>query len=307
MGATVAGLVTVVLLVAGKAAMQSWYSSSALADEDGVAVDPDAGPIDAKEAAWERQDDETRFGTVRDPKFENPDEELRGSGAGGRGVVEASLGGKAEDPEAEKEIESPATSETDLVVRLCGEISARSKRPGLHKSPTAVQYVHIPKAGGMSIQTAMWSWTRRAGLRYIRYDGPSVSGSSMACPARASEADVFSGHRAFGFCDAVMKKRNPFIFTVFREPLSRMVSQYDYNLKCACRTCHRSQPRKWVCAKRLTLTLFFLWWGSLCVCLPFPQRAIRSARRAISGRNAPCPFGCSSSTKLLRLSMESSC
>ena len=36
-GATVAGLVTVVLLVAGKAAMQSWYSSSALVDEDGVA------------------------------------------------------------------------------------------------------------------------------------------------------------------------------------------------------------------------------------------------------------------------------
>ena len=159
-------------------------------------------------------------------ELHDPEEEL-GADTGAEQVST----GQGADPAIAREVGTPATASNDPYVRLCGGFSARPLRPGIHGSKVAVQYVHIPKAGGMSVQKALNSWAKLAGLRYFRHDGTTVAGSSEACPGGAMTADVLAGHRAFGFCNYIMNKRDPFIFTVFREPVSRCVSLYDYNLK----------------------------------------------------------------------------
>jgi hypothetical protein len=178
------------------------------------------------EKDWEGKDEINQFDSVRNPKYEDPEIEL------GDTTSETISSGEGGIPQLEQELESEIVAKKDPYARICGsQVSARALRPGVRNSKVAVQYVHIPKAGGMSVQHAMEQWVKPAGLRYFRHDGTTVAGSSSTCPGAAMNHDVFTGHRGYGFCEGVIRKRNPFIFTVFREPVSRMISLYDYNLK----------------------------------------------------------------------------
>jgi len=113
----------------------------------------------------------------------------------------------------------------------CASFSRRRQRPGLRNTPR-VQYIHIPKAAGTSIQSAVNEWVRNTPKATLaRYDNNAVHASSIRCPEEAFTASVLIGHRGFGYCDYVKySPRGLFTFTALREPIPRMVSWFDYYL-----------------------------------------------------------------------------
>ena len=135
------------------------------------------------------------------------------------------------DPDAPDVLEEEQKTEERLEKQHCA--SRRKERVGFDKGPRLV-YLHLPKAGGTSIQTAMRHWVDGApsGKASFRiFNGPSFFQSSFACPAGALGYSVLAGHRGYGFCrDVEHATRGTFIFTAFREPVSRIVSLHDYNL-----------------------------------------------------------------------------
>ena len=107
----------------------------------------------------------------------------------------------------------------------------RLEHPGIRSGPR-IQYIHNPKAGGTSIQLAAFEWAKKTpGAVFMKYDSNSISGSSTKCPGAAFESTILSGHRGFGYCQSIKgSRRGLFTFTAFRDPVSRIVSWYDYNL-----------------------------------------------------------------------------
>ena len=111
--------------------------------------------------------------------------------------------------------------------------SRRLEHPGVWKNSPRIQYIHMPKAGGTSVQLALMQWARSSpGVEYFKYDSNSVGGSSTKCPDGAFEATLLAGHRGFGFCTSIeTSKRGLFTFTAVRDTVSRMVSWFYYNLE----------------------------------------------------------------------------
>lgn len=69
-------------------------------------------------------------------------------------------------------------------------------------------------------------------LKYQVFNGPTIRGKAINCPHDTKHMYMFAGHRGFGYCKYVEKKNpNMFYFTAIREPISRMISYYDYNKK----------------------------------------------------------------------------
>ena len=94
--------------------------------------------------------------------------------------------------------------------------------------PVPVQYIHLPKAGGTTVQNALRDWGKQANLRVITQDLGPVN----LCPQRVATSGgvgmVLLGHRGFGYCPRVRKKLDPLYVVSIREPVSRLVSMYDY-------------------------------------------------------------------------------
>lgn len=111
-------------------------------------------------------------------------------------------------------------------------VTRRLEHPGVGKTSPRIQYVHNPKAGGTTIQKAMYAWSfRNPNSRFIKYDLNEVGRTSWKCPAIYKHATILAGHRGYGFCRNVENdQRGLFSFTAFRDPVARMVSWYDYNL-----------------------------------------------------------------------------
>jgi hypothetical protein len=138
-----------------------------------------------------------------------------------------------DDEETLKDLESKEQNKNtenydDDVLRECK--LKRSKHPGVYLGPR-IQYIHIPKAGGTSIQEALRIWAAESDGRAWSgtFDGPSTDGSSTKCPPRALDFTTLMGHRGFGFCkDVEESPRGLFTFTAVREPVSRIVSMFDY-------------------------------------------------------------------------------
>lgn len=109
----------------------------------------------------------------------------------------------------------------------------RLEHPGVWANSPRVQYIHMPKAGGTSIQQALHEWTKaNPGVRYFKYDSNTVGFSSTKCPGGAFSATLLAGHRGFGYCQNIEKSsRGLFTFTAIREPVSRMISWFYYNLE----------------------------------------------------------------------------
>jgi hypothetical protein len=111
----------------------------------------------------------------------------------------------------------------------CSELSRKKERPGLAKG-VPVQYVHIPKAGGTTIQDCFERWGHGKGLHVYKHDGDHEG--IWACPESLINRGILLGHRGFGFCQRMERVygNDAFYVVAFREPVSRLRSLFDYFL-----------------------------------------------------------------------------
>ena len=107
----------------------------------------------------------------------------------------------------------------------------RSKHPGMLHS-TRLQFVHIPKTGGTTIQEGLNGWVKdNAHISLYLWNVNAYMGSSVKCPPRILAHSFYMGHRGWGFCEHVEKSKDGlFTITAVRSAVSRMVSLHDYNL-----------------------------------------------------------------------------
>ena len=109
----------------------------------------------------------------------------------------------------------------------CEQLSRRRERPGVNKG-VPVQYVHVPKAGGTTIQDAFAAWGHAKGLHVYLHDGDHEG--VWMCPDALVNRGILLGHRGFGFCQRMQRAYGDKAFYVvaMREPVSRLRSLFDY-------------------------------------------------------------------------------
>ena len=117
--------------------------------------------------------------------------------------------------------------------QACSAGTRRHLHPGVGVGAPRVQFIHVPKAGGTSVQKALEAWcasTPKCSM--MIFDGSSYLSSSSRCPPLVHVKTLLTGHRGFGYCREVdsNKKRGLLTFVVLREPVSRIRSLFDYRL-----------------------------------------------------------------------------
>lgn len=117
-------------------------------------------------------------------------------------------------------------------------------RPSLPGSPQGLplQYIHVPKAGGTTVNALLEQYAAAHGAAFTHYHhaalaAPHASPPGMRppmlvradfdCPETYPAAGVFTGHRQFGFCRRLLPRAR-FHAAAFREPAARLVSEFDY-------------------------------------------------------------------------------
>lgn len=85
-----------------------------------------------------------------------------------------------------------------------------------------IQYVHVPKTGGASVQGFLREVARNYSIRVQYHDGPFVAPKSWD----QSSCIVF-GHRPFGW-EVGFSSRQPFYVVTLRDPVALAVSLFDY-------------------------------------------------------------------------------
>jgi len=127
----------------------------------------------------------------------------------------------------QEEHEEQAQAEIDKSMEKdCWKDSQRRYKPG--QTPgRPIQYVHIPKAGGTTIQESLIAWATKVG--YSKYLHNGDHDGVWSCP-RTIERGILMGHRGFGFCDRMQKRygNNALYMVALREPVSRFRSLFDY-------------------------------------------------------------------------------
>ena len=103
------------------------------------------------------------------------------------------------------------------------DCASRVKDKPFRKGGAPVQYIHVPKAGGTTIQALLEAMGHTLGCD-INYKN-----SNGKCKAiwGSFGAGVYMGHRPLGWCFAESPAR-PLYIVSLREPIARIVSLYDY-------------------------------------------------------------------------------
>jgi hypothetical protein len=111
----------------------------------------------------------------------------------------------------------------------CRNLTRRRHHPGLQGGPF-VQFIHVPKAGGSSVQDALRAWCKaNERCSCLTFNGPLVEGSAARCPPNLAGWTMFAGHRGYGFCRVIERSPRGLVTLVaLREPVSRIRSLYDY-------------------------------------------------------------------------------
>ena len=130
-------------------------------------------------------------------------------------------------PSANKNQSNPNQSES-LDLRTGGEKSKKnmvncSAFKKFQNERPRVQYIHIPKAGGTTIQNTFDMWARKYYLDSFIHDG----GGPFYEPTKVNH-DIFLGHRGYGFSQKVSNLDNVIYIVSVREPISRLISLFDY-------------------------------------------------------------------------------
>lgn len=115
--------------------------------------------------------------------------------------------------------------------------SPRSPTSNSDSHPDPLIFVHIAKTGGSSLTALI---LRHEGWRSVQSldggvqerDHESFKGCT---PRRLEEISVVCGHGSYGY-ETFFEDRNPRHFSIFREPISRVVSLYNHIMR---RTNHR--------------------------------------------------------------------
>mmetsp|Transcript_2982 Transcript_2982/g.4029 ORF Transcript_2982/g.4029 Transcript_2982/m.4029 type:complete len:358 (-) Transcript_2982:25-1098(-) len=129
--------------------------------------------------------------------------------------------------EEEKVDEKVSEGNNVLWTKFNGSCAGGKWRWNMENSPGTkkgipVQYIHIPKTGGTTIQLYLKRW-----FPEMFYMQNKVA--DWDCPSSLN-AKVLVGHRGFGFCERFTERDMLYIVTV-RDPLERFVSQYDYVMR----------------------------------------------------------------------------
>jgi len=154
----------------------------------------------------------------------------------GGGFNQTDVAPVADEPDASEEASNPPTVDfqgADALVAQCRAGTRRASHPGVGSSSARVQFIHVPKAGGTSVQRSLMQWcgkTEKCSM--MIFDGSSYGSSSSRCPPLVQVKTLLTGHRGYGYCRDVQanKKRGLVTFVVLREPVSRIRSLFDYRL-----------------------------------------------------------------------------
>lgn len=132
------------------------------------------------------------------------------------------------DDKEEEETSNSIVEKKTRTSEECATGSRRSEKPGL-PGGVVVQYVHVPKAGGTTIQDQLDKWARARSIPIFMKNGDHEV--NWKCPANAIKSGILMGHRGFGFCPRFMDSalgEKAFYIVALREPVSRFRSLFDY-------------------------------------------------------------------------------
>jgi len=122
--------------------------------------------------------------------------------------------------------DEPDTNSDVELRKECSEVLSRRFKVGLTPG-YPIQYIHIPKAGGTTIQESIIPWATKRGYKTYLHNGDHDG--SWKCPG-AVDRGILMGHRGFGFCEKMLKNygENALYLVALREPVSRFRSLFDY-------------------------------------------------------------------------------
>ena len=126
----------------------------------------------------------------------------------------------------------------------CAALSRRQDKPGFPDGAPA-QYVHIPKAGGTTIQKTLTEWAHGRSLRTMLKNGNREG--YWSCEDVPVGRGVNMGHRGFGFCEKFARKfsGSAFFVVALREPVARLRSLFDYIMYKRSNEAFRSYQDQW--------------------------------------------------------------
>ena len=128
------------------------------------------------------------------------------------------------DANADAEADSPERREAAPPPRESGEECPPYPLKGSPGLRGLVHFIHLPKAGGTSVQDTLREWAKTAHIPVVHRDngGPDLRVAGL----RNATRGVLIGHRGYGFARGAPRAR--FTLVALREPVARIISLFDY-------------------------------------------------------------------------------